>query len=459
MGESLLVREMRACGGADAFLARYGRAEVEAALAHWPSVARPEQLEPKGDWDTWLVLAGRGWGKTRTGAETVTQWVKAGLCGRLALVAPTSGDARDVMVEGESGIAAVSARARFPAHYEPSKRRVTWPNGARATLFSAEEPKRLRGPQHDGFWADELPWWADVQAWQPGNEAGSTAWDQLQFGMRLGNRPRGIVTATPRAIPLIRALAKDARVHYTKGTTYDNAANLAASFMRAITQAYQGTRLGRQELNAEILEDNPNALFNQPRIDALRVAAAPDLRRVVVAIDPSVTSHADSAETGMVAGGLAPCWAFPSCQGETHAFIVEDASAICTPAQWAATAAGLYERRQADLVVGEANNGGDLVEANLRASGNASMNYRSVHASRGKAIRAEPISGLYEQGKVHHVGTHGKLEDQMVQWDPLAGMKSPDRLDALVWLLTELMLGDATLAYHTPRSAAPRRRI
>lgn len=440
MGDSLLVREMRACGGPAAFLAKYGEAEVRAALACWPYVARPEQLEPIGDWDTWFVMAGRGWGKTRVGAETVHGWASSGRYGRMALVAPTAADARDVMVEGESGLIAVSERARFPVDYEPSKRRLTWPNGARATLFSAEEPKRLRGPQHDAAWCDELPWWADVQHWVPGSE-NSTAWDQLKFGLRLGSRPRTIVTATPRAIALVRALVKDPMVTVTKGSTYDNSANLAASFLRAIRQAYEGTRLGRQELNAEILEDNPNALWKQALIDLLRIAEAPlELLRAAVAIDPAVTSNPDSDLTGIVSGGVANCRVLPTCNGELHGFVLDDASGIYTPAKWAEAAARVYHHRRADRALGEVNNGGDLVESNLRAHGDATISYRAVHASRGKVVRAEPVAALYEQKKVHHVGTHPKLEDEMTQWDPLAGMRSPSRMDALVWLLTDLML-------------------
>ncbi len=451
MGESALARLVRAEGGAAAALAKYGDVELKAALRAWRWNARPEQLEPPGDWDTWLILAGRGYGKTRTGAETITSWAKSGRCGRIALVAPTAGDARDVMVEGESGIVAVSERAKFPANYEPSKRRITWPNGAQATLFSADVPERLRGPQHDGAWADELPWWADAQA----------TWDQLQFGLRLGSHPRAVVTCTPRAIPLVRALVKDPRTVVTKGTTYDNSANLAPAFLVAIKRAYEGTRLGRQEINAEILDDNPNALWKQSTIDKWRVEAAPlEMRRMGVAIDPAVSANEDSDLTGIVAGGLAPCWAFPTCQGATHGFILDDQSGIYTPIEWARKAATLYASREADIVIGEVNNGGDLVEANLRGAGSSSLNFKAVRASRGKITRAEPISTLYDRGIVHHVGTHAKLEDEMTQWDPMAGMRSPDRMDALVWLLTELMLEDSAPAYVPPaRSPVNRRRM
>ena len=276
--------------------------------------------------------------------------------------------------------------------------------------------------------------------------------------MRLGRKPRGIITATPRAIALVRALVKDPRIKVTKGTTYDNAGNLAASFLRAIRAAYEGTRLGRQELNAEVLDDNPNALWKQVLIDALRVAAAPmDMQRTAVAIDPAVTAKADSDQTGIVSGGRAPCRMLPGCKGDVHAFIFDDESGIYTPAEWAQKACGVYHARSADRVIGEVNNGGDLVEANLRANGDSMISYKAVHASRGKVIRAEPIAALYEQGKVHHVGTHGKLEDEMTQWDPLAGMQSPSRMDALVWLLTDLMLGESRAGHTAVRAGAGRR--
>ncbi len=451
---------LREAGGIEEFRKRFPTPEEADACCRelatgWRWIARPEQLEPQNDngvpWLTWLILAGRGYEKTRTGAETVIDWVITGQAGRLALVAPTAADARDVMVEGESGIVACSARAGFPAHYEPSKRRITWPNGAQATLFSAEEPDRLRGPQHDGGWLDELAAWNDPQA----------AWDQYQFGLRLGRRPRTVITTTPRPIPIIRALIKDPLVKLTKRSTFDNAANLAESFLGAIKRAYEGTRLGRQELDAEVLDDNPNALWKQQRIEVLRVAEAPmQMRRMAIGIDPAVTSNADSDLTGIVAAGIAPCRALPACNGDLHGFVFDDASGIYTPLEWAQKASELYSKREADRVVAEVNNGGDLVEANLRANGDKNIAYRKVHASRGKEIRAEPIAGLYEQGKVHHVGTHGKLEDEMTQWDPLAGMRSPSRMDALVWVLTDLMLGP-TAARHASPPASPtnRRRI
>ncbi len=449
MGLSLAQQLLLQHGGPKGVRAALGQREVERVFTAWKYLARPEQLEPKGDWLTWLILAGRGFGKTRTGAETIQDWVEKGKCRRLALVARTAADARDVMVEGESGILAVSRAHGFPVRYEPSKRRLTWPNGAQATTYSADVPDLLRGPQHDGAWCDELPAWNDPQA----------AWDQLQFGLRLGYMPRAVVTTTPRPIQLIRALIKDPTVYVTKGSTYDNAANLAPSFLAAIRRAYEGTRLGRQELDAEVLDDNPNALWKQATLDAFRVRMAPELSRIVVAIDPAVSTKPDSDLTGMITAGVARCNVLPTCKGEIHAFVLDDLSGIYTPIEWAKKAVNVYRERRADRVVAEVNNGGDLVEANVR-SVDADVSYKAVHASRGKAIRAEPIASLDEQGKVHHVGTHAKLEDELVQWNPLDGVKSPDRLDARVWALTELMLeGGLPPVYRSMGVANNRRRM
>lgn len=390
---------------------------------------------PEGDdWLTWLILAGRGFGKTRVGGETVVEWVRSGACGRLALIAPTAGDARDVMLEGESGIVAVSAADGFPAVYEPSKRRVTWPNGAMATLYSAEEPDRLRGPQHDGAWVDEIAAWADAVE----------TWDQLQFGMRLGHRPRVVATTTPRPVPIVRKLIGDARTVVTRGSTFDNAENLAPSFLENVKAAYEGTRLGRQELYAELLDDNPGALWKMEQIEKCRIRNAPDLRRVGVGVDPAVSANATSDETGIVVAGIGMC----PCKGkpELHGFVLEDATGIYTPDGWAKKVAQLYADRRADRVIAEVNNGGDLVESNLRTLGDSEISYLAVHASRGKLTRAEPVSALYEQKKIHHVkgSDLSKLEDQMTQWNPSLDGRSPDRVDALVWVLTWLLLEETT---------------
>lgn len=392
--------------------------EALALLYDWSFWARPEQLPPPGDWLVWLIQAGRGFGKTRTGAEWVRGQVETGQRGRLALVARTAADTRDVMVEGESGILAISP-PWFRPKYEPSKRRLTWPNGALATLYSADEPDLLRGPQHDGFWTDEIAAWRFVEAW-----------DQLMFGLRLGAHPCGVATTTPRPTKLIRDLIKAPSTVVTRGTTRDNESNLAPSFLTLVVQKYQGTRLGRQELEGEILDDNPGALWHLGGIDRARVEKAPHLMRIVVGVDPAVTSNADSDETGIVVAGM-------DDQQPPHFYVLADFSLQATPEGWARAAVKGYTDFDADRVVAEVNNGGDLVEAVVRGV-DANVSYKAVRASRGKAVRAEPISALYEQGRVHHVGSFPTLEDQMCEFDPITSTKSPDRMDALVWALTEL---------------------
>lgn len=390
--------------------------EASALLYDWEFWARPSQLPPPGDWRVWLILAGRGFGKTRTGAETVIDRVRRGVSKRVGLIAPTAADARDVMVEGESGILACSP-PDFRPLYEPSKRRLTWPNGAVATLFSAEEPDRLRGPQHDFIWADEPAAWKYPETW-----------DMAMFGLRLGTDPRVIATTTPRPTRMIRDLVADPGTVVTRGTTYENARNLAPAFLTAIVKKYEGTRLGRQELNGEILDDNPGALWHRGVIENLRVREYPSLLRIVVGVDPAVTSDSTSAETGIVVAGIA---------ADGHCYVLEDASLQGNPLAWATAVARAYDQHRADRVVGEQNNGGELVEANVRTVA-PRISYKGVWASRGKRTRAEPISSLYEQGKVHHVGTFPTLEDQMCDWAPDSGDPSPDRMDALVWALTEL---------------------
>lgn len=363
-------------------------------------------------------MAGRGWGKTRTGAETVAEWVRSGKCRRIALVAPTAADARDVMIEGESGLLNVGQPQERPT-YEPSKRRLTWPNGAIATVFSADKPDRLRGPQHDGAWADEIAAWRYPEAW-----------DQLMFGLRLGDDPRVVATTTPRPIPLIKELVESDTTHVVRGSTYDNRANLAPAFFEKIIARYEGTRLGRQELYAEILTDVPGALWNRSMIEIGRVAKPPTtLRRIVVSIDPAASANEDSAETGIIVAGIGE---------DGHGYVLEDVSLTASPDKWARQAVSAFYVHGADRIVAEVNNGGDMVEHTLRTV-DRTVPYKAVRASRGKEIRAEPVAALYEQGRIHHVGYFGPLEDQLCTWLP--GEKSPDRLDALVWALTELMLG------------------
>jgi phage terminase large subunit-like protein len=388
---------------------------------------RPAQRPPKGDWRVWLLLAGRGFGKTRAGAEFVRHEIAEGRARRVALIGPTALDVRNVMVEGSSGLLNIGPRRKRPV-YEPSKHRLTWRNGAVAETFSADEPDRLRGPQHDLAWCDELAAWRYP-----------AAWDMLLLGLRLGRDPRVVVTTTPRPIRLVRALLADPKVAVTRGRTIENRANLAPAFLEQIVRRYEGTRLGRQELDAELLDDVPGALWTHALIDAVRLAAAPaDLVRIVVAIDPAVSSGEAADETGIVIAGR---------DAEGHGYVLADASGRLAPLEWAQAAAAAYRAQHADRIVAEVNNGGDLVEATLRVVDPA-IAFRAVRASRGKAARAEPVAALYEQGRIHHVGAFPALEDQMCAFAPGAHGDfdrarqgwSPDRVDALVWALTDLFI-------------------
>lgn len=322
------------------------------------------------------------------------------------------------MVEGESGILATSPPWNQP-HFEPSKRRVIWPNGAMATIYSAFEPDQLRGPQHDTAWCDELATWKYAQE----------TWDNLQFGMRLGD-PKICVTTTPKPIALLRALVHSPDVAKTPGTTYENRSNLPEAFFAQIVAKYEGTTLGEQELNAALLDEMPGALLKREQIERHRITPqnVPTLRRIVIAIDPAVTATEESSETGIVVAGLAD---------NGHAYVLADRSGRMSPDTWARRAVSEYTERHADRIVGEQNNGGDLVRHTVLTV-DSRVAYRAVHASKGKHTRAEPVAALYEQGKVHHVGGFPELEDQWCTWEP--GNASPDRLDACVWALTELML-------------------
>lgn len=392
-------------------------AEKLALAWSWRRTARPSQLAPDGDWTYWLIMAGRGFGKTRTGAETVRQWIKDGHQ-YVNMIGATADDARDIMVQGESGVLAICPPWERP-EYKPSQRKLIWPNGAESLIFTADEPERLRGKQHGKLWADE------VGAWRYAD-----AWDQAKFGLRLGVLPQAVITTTPRPTKLVREIIADPSTHVTRGRTYDNRENLAPSFFSAILQRYEGTRIGRQEIEGELLDDNPGALFRRADIEDGRKQTAPTLIRVVVAIDPAVSNNEDSDETGIIVAGV-------DALGEPH--ILADLSERNTPDGWARTAVKAYHQYQADRIVAEVNNGGAMVESVLRAV-DRSVSYKEVHASRGKAIRAEPVAALYEQHKVRHVGSHPALEDQMCEWNPAdPTAKSPDRLDAAVWAITELM--------------------
>ena len=388
----------------------------------WLGYRRPGQVPPRGDWRAWLILAGRGWGKTRTGAEWVVDRVEDGHR-RIALVGATAADVRDVMVEGESGLMAVAPDDMRPL-YEPSKRRITFPGGAICTTYSADEPDRLRGPQHDAAWADELAAWR-----YPG------AWDQLMFGLRLGDDPRCVVTTTPRPTKQIRELLAAATTAVTRGSTYDNAANLAPAFMESILAKYEGTRLGRQELYAEILDDVPGALWTLAMLDAARAGCPspiPQAERLVVAVDPAITSGEDSDETGIIVAGR---------RGK-EAYVLADLTCRLSPDGWARRAVAAYHEHKADRIVAEANQGGDMVRSVLRTV-DPTVPVKLVHATRGKRVRAEPIAALYEQGRVFHAGVFAEMEDQLVTWTP-DSPTSPDRLDALVWALTDLDLSRPT---------------
>ena len=400
----------------------YGASEsaAEIALHTWPLWARDNQLSPADPWTVWLLMAGRGFGKTRTGAEWVRRRVENGDARRIALVGRTPADVRDVMIEGDSGLLKVCPPWDRPK-YESTKRRLTWPNGAFALAFSSHEPDQLRGPQFDTAWCDELASW----------EYPRETWDNLVFGLRLGASPQCVVTTTPKPIELLRELADRDDVWVTRGSTYENRLFLPSSFLEQIERRYQDTRTGRQEIFAELLNEDEDALWRRDWIESARVPEAPELSRIFVAIDPAVSSRPGSAETGIVVAGR---------DESGHSYVLADGSGRMTPDQWARRALALFGQHRADRILGEVNNGGDLVKHTLRTAGSDRLApFRAVHASRGKYARAEPVAALYEQGRVHHVGEFPALEDQMCTWTP-GSAGSPDRIDALVWALSELVV-------------------
>lgn len=395
--------------------------EAEAILYDWQGLwARPNQLPPAGDeWRIWLILAGRGFGKSRSAMEVVRHWIQSGQCKRVALVASTAADARDVIVEGESGLLSVCPPS-MGATYQPSKRRIIFNNGAICTTYSGDEPGQLRGPQHDGAAVDELAKWRYAEE----------AFSNLEFGLRLGLNPQMVIATTPTPIPIIRNLMKDPSVVVTRGSTYENAANLAPVFIQRMRAKYEDTRLGRQELHAEVLDDNPNALWSRAMIEAARVREFPDLIRVVTGVDPSGSSS--GAECGIVTVGKAYDGAI------SHYYVLDDSSRQGSPAEWGGQAVASYNKFHCDRVVAETNYGGEMVESTIRnVQGGALVAYKPVHATRGKAVRAEPVAALYEQKRVHHVGMFASLENEMCEWVP--GERSPNRMDGLVWAITDLM--------------------
>lgn len=388
-------------------------------------------MPPGGDWFCWLVLAGRGFGKTRMAAEWIRSLVEGesplqapdGAPERIALVADTILDGRQTMIEGESGILAC-ARPGYGPRFEVTNRRLIWPNGVQAFLYSSETPDQLRGPQHDVAWADEVAKW----------RYGEDTWSNLLFGLRLGERPRVMVTTTPRNVPLVRTLVEEDNIHITRGSTHENSANLPTQFMDRVVGRYTGTRLGRQEIMGELLSDVPGALWTRDMMEKCRLKKLPDFTRIVVAVDPPVTSGAKADACGIMVAALGI---------EGRGYILEDRTVQgLSPHGWAKKALRAYHDYEADLLVAEVNNGGDLVESLLRQI-DKHVSYRAVRASRGKHARAEPVAALYEQGRVSHADLFPELEDEMcsLTTEGLTGRKSPDRVDALVWALTELMLG------------------
>jgi phage terminase large subunit-like protein len=405
-------------------------AELAARLYNWPFWARASQLPPgvpgaalsREDWIFWLVLAGRGFGKTRTGAETTRDWA-SNPNERILMIAPTASDVREIMIEGPSGLMTCYPAGARP-NYNPSRHLVTFPSGAIGFTRSADEPERLRGPQFTKFWADEICAWRFIKE----------AWDQIMFGFRLPGKLQGVITSTPKPGPVLKEIMANPDTVITRGSSNENRSNLSQVYFKNVIAPYIGTRLGRQEINAEILDDTPGALWTRQRIEDSRVSLKEvqqhiDLVvRIVVAIDPAVTSTAESDETGIVVVGLTR---------SNHVLVFDDLSLRGSPLEWARIAIGAYKFRRADRIVGEVNNGGDLVARNIAVE-DPNVPFRAVRASRGKFTRAEPVAAMYEQKRVHHVGTFPMLEDEMCNWVP--GMKSPSRMDALVWGITELAI-------------------
>lgn len=400
-------------------------AQVSELLDDWRFWARPEQIAPDGDWLTWVINAGRGFGKTRAGSEWVREQVNAGRQ-RIALIGETYKDLVEVMVYGDSGIASV-----FPDHQKPKivanpNVQITFHTGAVALGYNATQPDQLRGPQFDAAWADELAKWKKARE----------TWDMLQFGLRLGERPQVLVTTTPRPIPVLREIMARKTTVVTTGSTFDNAANLASSFIQEIRDRYEGTRLGRQELFAEVLDDLPGALWTRGMFEDHRVKVAPEMQRIVVAVDPSGTAGEsdDGDSIGIVVAGKGV---------DGRAYVLADRTCKLSPGGWGRRAVAAYHEFGADRIVAERNFGGDMVPYTIRTV-DPDVPVKVVTASRGKVMRAEPIAALYEQGRVSHLGGLESLEDQccLIGPDGYIGEGSPDRVDAMVWALTELMLGN-----------------
>ena len=418
-------------------LAEMSAAQRRGLHRHWRLWAHEGQLPPEGPWHTWLIMAGRGFGKTRAGAEWVRQVAEADPSATIALIGASLGEARQVMVEGPSGLLAIAPARRRPL-FEPSKRRLTWPNGATATYYSAAEPESLRGPQHSHAWCDE------IAKWDQAARRNESAWDNLLLGLRLGRAPRVVATTTPRAVSLVKRLLGQPDAVVTRGRTEDNRDNLAPGFLRTMQARFGRSLLGRQELDGELIEEIEGALWSRALLEDCRedMATSP-ARRVVIGVDPPASAEGDAC-------GIVVCALGEDGIGR----VLADASVRRpTPERWARAVAGAARAWQADRVVAEANNGGEMVRSVLHAA-DIALPVRLVHASRGKAARAEPVVALYESGRVRHVGQLPELEDELCGLMAGGGYegpgRSPDRADALVWALSELMLG---------RRAEPRVRV
>lgn len=393
--------------------------EQELARYHWHMWARDNQIPPESNWKYWVCMAGRGWGKTRTGAQWVRHLVEEKGLTRIALVAPTAADVRDIMVNGESGIIACSPPWNRP-EYQSSKRRVVWPNGAQAFMYSSEKPNRLRGPQHEAAWVDEL-----TSLLRP------ETWDMLEFGNRLGENPQTLVTTTPKvAHKLLKKILKSERAEVSRGGMNENRKNLAPSFVDDMIKKYAGTRLGRQEIDGEFMDKIEGALWSDDflRMDPMKIPPGL-IDNIIVSIDPSATDDEETSECGIVVVGV---------DQELNGYVLEDASGSMSPNAWGKKGIDCYRKWKASKIVAEINHGGQMVEAILRGI-DKRIPFKAVHASQGKRIRAEPVSALYEQRRIFHVGVFDNLEDEMISFNPEDRIPA-DRVDALVWGFTELIV-------------------
>lgn len=403
----------------DAILAELKDDEAGILLNDWFLTARREQIPPPGPWSTWLILAGRGFGKTRTGAEWLIEQHQNHMCETSAIVGATSMDIRRFCLEGESGILTIAPNHYRPLH-RPSGPKLIWPDNSETLIYTAEEPERLRGPNHYKAWLDELGSWNNLEE----------TWDMLMFTMRIGD-PQTVITTTPKPLKLLLDIMEEPDTVVTTGSTYDNSDNLSPKFLARIRKKYEGTRLGRQEINAEILMDVEGALWSHKILDENRVKNIPELARVGVGVDPAISTEEKSNLTGIIVAGV---------DFDGHGYVFGDHSLNGAPLQWGRKVVSAFETSRADIVVAEKNQGGDLVESNIKTV-DRRVPVKLIHASRGKVTRAEPVSSLYEQNRISHVGVLSDLEDQMCQFVPGKLKKSPDRTDALVHIITELMLG------------------